>query len=386
MITLRINYKTNSLFFQHHPEKNVKNSLLGLSYVPLNHEDIFSLQTFKEIQEERFANNMDFYVCAVKENNHFFFFEGSRFIEAFLNEGKRIKNPMTRKDIDDFEVLYCNKENTVFYSYKLKKEVEVFPYYLPIMWNDHTRPVEERADYLNRMGECYFIGKGLEKNIDLAIYFCEKAVKLKYPRALYTLSIIFNNRREYRKSTYYLVHFLKMKDAKINTHILLCAADDFDRGGITINSTYRAYYSKRAALLGNFFAIGQLIFSYEEGDGIKQNPHKASLWRTYLPEEWRSRDIIDFLNHLKDSTPNYLSQTQTLSLPKELLEDEPELQPPDPDVLFPEVKEDFDRRVTPENLYHFSLEEIESIKQRSETQISSEGYEADSELTPENKV
>ena len=78
-------------------------------------------------------------------------------------------------------------------------------------------------------------------------------------------------------------------------------------------------------------------------------------------KKWQSGDILEFLDHLKKDN-FYLNQTQTLSLPKELLEDEPELQPPDPDVLFPEVKEDLDRRVTSENLYHFSLEEIEKIK------------------------
>ena len=361
MITLKISFSTHSLSVQYNPEKNVKISELGVSQVPLDQEDIFTLQTFKEIQEERFANNMDFYVCVVKENDYFFFFEGSGFIEAFLKDGKKLKNPITRKDIEAFEVLCSHKENSVFSSFKLKKEIELFPHYSPLIWNDHTRPIQERADYLDRMGECYLIGKGVEKNIDLAIYFCEKSAKLKYPRALYTLSTIFNDRKEYRKSTYWLVHFLKMKDAKINAHILLCAADDFYRGGIPRNSTYRAYYSKRAALLGNFFAIGQLIFSYEKGDGIKPNPHKASLWRNYLPEKWQSGDILEFLDHLKKDN-FYLNQTQTLSLPKELLEDEPELQPPDPDVLFPEVKEDLDRRVTSENLYHFSLEEIEKIK------------------------
>ena len=386
MITLNFNSSTHSLSVQYYPEKNVKNSVLGVSHVPLDQEDIFSLQTFKEIQEERFVNNMDFYVCVVKENDHFFFFEGSRFIEAFLKEGKKIKNPMTRNGIQNFEVLCCYKDNPVFSSFKMKEQIEILPHYLPILWNDHTRPVEERADYLNRMGNCYYMGKGVEKNIELAIYFCEKAAKLGYSRAKINLSSFFQEKIENNKSLYWLLNFLNSKNAKITPNDLLCAATEFEVGEHVVkNRIYSNYYYKQAALLGNLYGIGNLIFTYEEGDGIKQNAHKASLWRNYLPKEQKFKDIVEFLNYLKNSSYDY-DKTQTLSLSKELLEDEPELQPPDPDVLFPEVKEDFDRRVTPENLYHFSLEEIESIKQRSETQISSEGYEADSELTPANKV
>lgn len=385
MITLKINFSTPSLSVQYNPKKNVKNSVLGVSYVPLDQEDIFTLDTFKKIQEERFANNMDFYVCAIKENNRFFFFEGSKFIEAFLRKDKKFKNPLTQKDIDDFEVLCSYKENPVFSSYKVKKEVEIYPYHLPILWNDHSRPIKEISMCLYRMADCYFNGQTVERNINLAIYFLEKSAKLKYRKAQIRLSRYFYDKKENRKFIYWLINFLSLKNSKKNTHNLLCAAAEFQGGYVPRNTSYQTYYYRQAALLGNFFGIGRLIFSYEEGDGIKPNPHKASLWRTYLPEEWRSGDILEFLNHLKKDN-FYLNQTQTLSLPKELLEDEPELQPPDPDVLFPEVKEDFDRRVTPENLYHFSLEEIESIKQRSETQISSEGYEADNELTPANKV
>lgn len=392
MITLKIKYTTNSLSFQHNPKKNVKNSVLGVSHVPLDQEDIFSLQTFKEIQEERFANHMDFYVCVVKENDHFFFFEGSRFIEAFLKEGKKLNNPMTRNDIQNFEILCCYKDNPVFSSFKMKKQIETLPHYLPILWNDHTRAIEERADYLNRMGNCYYLGDGVEKNIDLAIDFCEKAAKLGYSRAKINLSSFFQNIRENKKSLYWLVSFLNSKDSQITSHNLLCAAIKFQlENYISVSISYSTYYYKQAALLGNFYGIGNLIFCYEEGEGIIANRKKASLWRTYLPEEWQSRDIIEFLNHIKKSESDYYKQTQQLSIPRELLENEPGLQPPDADTLFPEIKKELERRITPENLYHF-FGKAEGCKESYKNQDfnkmgnDSDGYKADSELNPWTKV
>lgn len=385
MTISKINITTYSLSVQDYPEKNVKSSMLGVSHVPLEDEDIFSLQTFKELQEERFANNMDLYICVVKENDHFFFFEGSRFIEAFLNEGKKLKNPMTRKEIENFEVLFSSKNTPVFETYKMQEEVAIYPHYLPILWNDPIRTIEERADYLYRMGDCYHVGRGVENNTDVAVYFYEKATKIGRLEPQIELSGIFYDKMEYITSFYWLVKFLESGSSKITVQHILCAADGFQTGKyIPQNSFYSTFYYKKAALLGNSYAIANLVLKYKRSDGIAHDKKKASLWKKYISKEYNELKRKNIKAIKKSKT--YRKETQTLSLPKELLEDEPELHPPDADALFPEVKEDFDRRVTPENLYHFSLEEIERIKRSTLEQGSPEGYEADSELNPTNKV
>jgi len=404
MIRLNLDFNTTPLFLQQNLEKNVKNSRLGIDHVPLDQEDIFTLETFIKIQEERFSNNMDFYICVVKENNHFFFFEGSKFIECFLKDGKKFNNPLTRKEIEEFEVLCCSKDNPLFYSYKTKHGVEELPHYLPILWNDHTRSIEERADYLDQMGDCYYLGKGIKKNTNLAIYFCEKAAKLNFPKACIKLSIIFQeSKKENRKSLYFLINFLRLESKKIRLQYILYAADMLALSkNISKKMHFANFYYKKAAISGNYYGIANLILSYEKGDGISHNAHKASLWRVHLPPEWQSQNITKFLKHLKHSKYDH-NEIQQISLPQELLEDEPELQPPDPDILFPEVKEDLDRRVTSENLYHFSLEEIEKVKhgfkkhrqnfqdhedfkRLKKLEDNFSGYESDDELNPLNKV
>ena len=75
-----------------------------------------------------------------------------------------------------------------------------------------------------------------------------------------------------------------MKDAKINAHILLCAADDFIEVVFPeIAHIERIILNARRFL--EIFCYRPIDFSYEKGDGIKPNPHKASLWRNYLPEK-----------------------------------------------------------------------------------------------------
>lgn len=150
----------------------VRASKLELKEIDLNEQDPFRLENLRQIQKSRFEKSLEFYVCAVKEGEKTFIFEGSTFIEAFLRNGKKLQNPLTRNTIEKFEVLVSTSEKPAFDHFMLQDEVLDYPNYLPILWSDPDRLDSQLGEYHARMG-IFLSEKG---RVDEAIVHFSKAV------------------------------------------------------------------------------------------------------------------------------------------------------------------------------------------------------------------
>ena len=126
----------------------VKDSILGITEFPLNETDVFSLESFQSILEKRQEESLEFYVFAIREPNKTFFFEASRFLEYYKKSPSKT-NPVTNIPIgDNFELLKIQGAefvNLSAFHYSEGKEVIIYPSYLFLLFNDHTRSKEERG-------------------------------------------------------------------------------------------------------------------------------------------------------------------------------------------------------------------------------------------------
>lgn len=255
----------------------VRASKLELKEIDLNEQDPFRLENLSQIQKSRFEKSLEFYVCAVKEGEKTFIFEGSTFIEAFLRNGKKLQNPLTRNTIEKFEVLVSTSEKPAFDHFMLQDEVLDYPNYLPILWSDPDRLDSQLGEYHARMG-IFLSEKG---RVDEAIVHFSKAVSYGCREYYMDLAELFSKKDDVKKTEFYF---------------------------------------KKAAFLGNYNAIYSLILFYED---TKQQK-KVQLWRSVLPSKWQQKPMGDFLKHL-DSTKYPWRKLEELEFPKELITERSQL-------------------------------------------------------------
>ncbi|MDN3509653.1 MAG: hypothetical protein P0S93_06580, partial [Candidatus Neptunochlamydia sp.] len=156
------------------PNYTTKHSLISeesiCDKIDLSSEDIFHLETLENIQYARFRRGLDFHVVVVKEEGFQFSFEGSRFVEAFLRCRKKLKNPLTKRWIADFTIYRATRMNPKMVPILNKLKTCNPVNYLPVLYNDHTRPDVERGEYYSRLSEL-LLKEGTLKNKKKALEF-----------------------------------------------------------------------------------------------------------------------------------------------------------------------------------------------------------------------
>ena len=299
--------------------KNIKINLLQ--------KDIYHLEPLYKIKEERFERGLDFYVCVVTEGKHSFCFEGSRFVEKFLKKRSSFLNPLTKNLVHDFEVFKFKKchDKPLLWSNKSKTLQPLS--HLPIFISDHTKSNEER-------GRAYcFLGREYLSQTSVLLF--KIGAFLGSLDALEALSKIdFKS----AKVSFYLQLKSGQLNKTLNINVLkncLLNTPKFQKCTKLISSLVY-----KAAIQGNQLSIGGLIDCYENSYGlIPKDLEKARMWREYIPEEWRDKDMADYVAYLAQDRKNFESMEE-LNLPEELIDPVLANYPlPDPDKLFPGLKE-----------------------------------------------
>ena len=305
---------------------SINNSMLGLTEVNLDQDDPICLEKLSDIRKSRFDNNMDFYLCVVRENEHVFLFEGSKFMEAFLRKKKALLNPLTKQPIESFEVLKSTKQAPNFQHFMMQEDVQVYPRYLPILWNDQTRSQEQIGEYYFGMGNCYYKGRVVEKDIEQALEFYKKALENGYKKTL---------EQGNEKAILNLCHLMRalVKKSEIENIMPLfenlkishpCFYIELGRlCNIKYGINKEIEHIRPAAFCGNYDAIVRLIDIYELS--TVRDTEQAKLWRSALPEEWQASKMSLFRKHLE--AINYpWNHTQKLDFPEELLKEKAEME------------------------------------------------------------
>jgi hypothetical protein len=317
---------------------------LTLEEADLQEQDIYSLEKLKDIQIKRFNCNLDFYVALVKEGTKKYVFEGSRFTEDFIKkcqQKKEMSNPLTRKTIHSFEVFRYNKglgdanQKPERIQEINKESIPAQVSLMPILWSDHTRTDEERGRFYFLMGNCYYTGNNCALDMKLAITHYRKGAVLGDRKAQFHLSRLLAKHRQFPESLYWTLKYWQSEPSvSIDGWLQISFAfEDCD----LLDKAFLSY--RQAAYQGNAYAIGKIIYYYEQGFGVAKDLDQAALWRQALPDAWRDQEIVAYMQYV--SNPDYSAALKNLKLPTIQKTDTMESFP-NPDVLLPEVKKEIE--------------------------------------------
>lgn len=305
--------------------------------------DVYSQESIESLFEERIKNKMDLYICLVVQDGKKFFFEGSRFLEGYIKSPTPV-NPLNRKPITSFKIIKIDEENLV--NILDEKAMKDRMNFLPILLNDPTRDKHDQGRIHSLIAFEHYKCNRVDETLNSYL----KSVNLGYYEAEKKLSIFFDERNLNTESLYWNMKYLSHiddsnSDPDVCGIINLCAAEFYRRAITESNKDYEEYsyfYTKKAALLGNLYAVAKLIYYYENGVGVQESQEKSLLWRELIPLHWRGSSIRDYIHHLV-AIPLSGESVNEITVPPLLLEKEP-MQEPNPDQLFPELAKTFNSR------------------------------------------
>ena len=252
--------------------------------------DIYSQSTLQELQDQRFEEGLDLYICVVRENEKAFYFDASKFMEICIRNHGIIDNPFNRNSIDDFEIYVSTQSHPNFKFVMSKAKAVQNPNFYPIYWNDSNLSKTDRFIFMTRYAK-HFEGTDLDKA--LAIY--KLAAERGSTAAKLRLATIYAERNESASAVQWLSACVQDPDTSTE-NIYACARilTRFKAPELAFN----AYVIM--ADRGNQYGLGGVIRFYEQGCGtFTKDPIKAAEWRQKLPLEWRNQSISDYFAYLK---------------------------------------------------------------------------------------
>ncbi|MGH2613561.1 MAG: hypothetical protein ACRDFB_11015, partial [Rhabdochlamydiaceae bacterium] len=262
---------------------NVIFNIEYINYLNLKEQDTYTMSLFEELQQQCFAENMDYYICVVRQNDRNYLFDASKFIEHCIREQKIVVNPLTQQSIENFEIYVSSKEAPDFKLYMQGKEVMTPPNHLPILWSDASREPSERLSLMQAYCNS-FENKDIQKIIE--IY--KKAAALGSAEA--KLKLV----KAYAKTGQKESISLSLLNPSIK-ELFVCAYQAEDDQDDT--TAFKAY--KLAANRGNLIGLVEVIHRLEQGVEAEKNLSKIAQWRQQLPEGWKDANISSFFEHLK---------------------------------------------------------------------------------------
>lgn len=257
--------------------------------INLKETDVYTLDSFETLQDQRFREGMDYYICMVTQGNRTYLVDASNFVKHCIKARKIVNNPVTNLPVEALEVYVSSKEKPDFKLYMKGEEVLNAPNHLPILWSDPSRKKEHRLVFMLDYGK-HFETSDLEKTIQ--VY--EQAAEQGSALAKLRLGILYSKQGQKQTAVSFFNSAASAKDISVQ-NILFCAQS---LQKLQENkSTFKAY--KLAACKGNLIGIGEVIQRLEVGVGVDRNIGQAYEWRTKLPEKWKYALISDFFNYLK---------------------------------------------------------------------------------------
>lgn len=257
--------------------------------IDLSEKDIYSQNSFQDLQDQRFVEGTEFYICVVRELGRTYLFDASKFMENCIHHHGVIDNPFTRRSISDFEIYVSSEEHPDFQLYMDKKGVMTPPNHFPIYWSDTSLPETDRLCFMLRYAK-HFESSDLPK----ALETYEKAAQAGSTAAKLRLAQLYSGRPDKSLAIKHLKECLKADD--ISTSNVFACARLFGKFQAP-KLAFEAYVI--SAGRGNQYGLGGVIRHLEIGIGVDKSPSKAAEWRQKLPEAWRDASITDFFKHLK---------------------------------------------------------------------------------------
>ncbi|QVL57515.1 MAG: sel1 repeat family protein [Simkaniaceae bacterium] len=251
--------------------------------------DIYSQSSLQELQDQSFANDLDLYICVVREGENAYFFEASGFMENCIKDHAVIKNPFTRRTIENFEIYVSSEKHPDFQLYMRMEEFTKTPNHLPVHWNDHSLSKSDRLGLMMRYAK-HFESTDMEKAIETYEMAAEKgstAAKLR-------LATLYSERKERDLAIKWLCQSVIAEDIT-TSNVYACARN---LGKFQAPKSALVAYTILADR-GNQYGIGAVIRHYELGVGVEKDPLEAEKWRGKLPDAWKNRSITDFFIHLQ---------------------------------------------------------------------------------------
>ncbi len=276
--------------------------------VDLERVDPYSLESFRDLLNLRIREGLDFYVVSLKEGNHFYFFEASRFIEQIFRKNSR--NPLTNIEISYFEILRYSEKNDNFELYCDSNQIKEPIFYATILINDPTRTGSEKRKYLHKLGCSYLREKNY--NLDKAIEYLRQAAEEDFEKSQQLLGYVMLDNNKIAEGSFWLGKYLQNNPANPVSEFLYLAETiiEFDP-----EKSFKLF--EKMAFRGSYPAIAKIVGLCEE-DGVLKDLAKARMWRKLLPSDWQEGSVNNFISHLQAEGYDFNSTAQ-LAIPPELL-------------------------------------------------------------------
>lgn len=299
----------------------ISNDLVTIP-VDMNQFDVFTQKSLQNLDEERRVRQMTLYIGRVVENNTAFYFDGSKFFEYYMKNGKAPSNPLTKRQIREFTILKASDAPGRFSLYLNQAEATPFRY-LPILLNDPEREGSERGDFYERLGTCYARGDGCAQDNDRAMFYYEKGIEQGDIRCHLNLSRIYIRKERYPEALSWTTLYLnKARNPLVSEYIQAAQLFELCENEENRDASMFMYYHL-GACKGNPFCIAKVISFYESGFGVTENRDKAAAWRAFLKPEWREKEIGAIVDELSEN-PDF-DATANLNIPEYLAAEEANL-------------------------------------------------------------
>jgi TPR repeat protein len=177
----------------------------------------------------------------------------------------------------------------------MKAEIVEFPHYLPLFCSDHRRSDRMRGMAFDNLGyACEHGLKGVKQDTNQAIHNYEQAARLGCTRAMEALMSLHLNAEQPQKALVLVKPFLESCNSPED--LVICA---FKIHQMSREDAFLLL--QKGALMGNYFAIANVIVFYEAGYGVNLDLDQASYWRQKIPHEWQDKTMLAFIRFLKQS-------------------------------------------------------------------------------------
>ena len=269
--------------------------LLVFKDLDLEQIDIYTQESFKTLQSQRFEAGASYYICVVKQDINTYLFDAAQFIENCVRGHKVIENPLNRQPIEDLKVLVSSKDSPEFKLFMTREEVTTPPNHLFIFWSDTSRELKKRFHFMLTYGK-WFEDSDIKKTLQIYL----EVAHLGSSEAMIRLVNKYKALSKKDEAFKWLHKLLNQKDLEIED-LFFCAHNLEDFGDDKM--AFQAY--KLAAERKNMIGLGEVILRLEQGMGIEKSLEESAQWRKQLPPPWKDRPMSEFCDHLGEIEYDY---------------------------------------------------------------------------------
>lgn len=261
--------------------------------------ELYTQETFQNLQNQQFEKEKKFFVCVVREDEHHFIFSAFAFATGLHRTqifDEKSENPLTRVHLNEYAIYESSNEDPVFRLFKTKAQMEanLAVERLPIQANHLSTSTETQRNLMRLYAQEKEKAGELDEAKKTYHAIAERFENVQAMLSLYNLYI----NEEPNRAFLYLEMAIQ-KDPNPTPHNLYVYAKMLS----TLRNPAEALPEmKKAARHGSLIAITQLIEWHEKGaTDISPDEKAAKSWRTKLPPKWHEAPTSEILKELKRS-------------------------------------------------------------------------------------